>query len=693
MAKAKTGRKSGSTSGRKAARLTLPQLQDESAASRDALIAAITERVLGRTALGFTSPRLTLTSAGWPGIEPMTIQRQSALAMADLAALGTRLSPVAESPLADLAPLDVVPKMQMDPRLQLAMVNRRTGKQSIALASTATDEVAVVARVTDAERWAELPDVHPGSVIGKTPDGTTIVTGRIPVERAETVRADPIVKSLKASQPVQPLLEATTRSMGVQPALLPAGVKPKGGEGVVVGIVDTGGDFAHNNFRRADGSTRLLALWDQSGVARPDSPNGYGRLYSTAEVNAALGSPDPYSALGYGPRPDVPFEPAGRHGTHVMDIAAGNGKGSGVAGVAPNADLIFVEVAASDIPWSGPDVVKSSFGDSVQMLEALRFIFDQAGNRPCVINVSLGTNGGPHDGSSLVEQGIDSLVSERSNRAVVIAAGNSQTHDIHTSGTVAVGQSTDILWRVSAHGGEFELWYAGDGRLEITVIGPDNTTLVTVAAGQSSALGGADGGVAVFISSRLGDPNNQQNVIGVWLAPNLPAGNWTLRLRSSTQRPVDYHAWIERFDPAQSSFVQPVASCTLGSIATGQFSIVVGSYDAHKKSLPLSSFSSSGPTRDGRQKPEISAPGENVQAARSRTGTGIVRKSGTSMAAPAVTGLVALMFAEARRKGASLTIQDVRTRLAAGVDLNPPGLAAGGWDPRFGAGRASAKSI
>src|SRR5205085_845039 len=132
---------------------------------------------------------------------------------------------------------------------------------------------------------------------------------------------------------------------------------------------------------------------------------------------------------------------------------------------------------------------------------------------------------------------------------------------------------------------------------------------------------------------------------------------------------------------------------TLGSISTGFESIVVGSYDAHKLQMPLSSFSSSGPTRDGRNKPEVSAPGHNVMAARSRTGTGVVRKSGTSMAAPAVTGLIALIFAEARRINRNLSIAALRGKLMSLVLTNPPAVAAGGWDARYGNGRANGTSI
>lgn len=609
-----------------------------------------------------------------------------ALPIAGLAALNTRLSPVAHAALSALRTEVVDIDTQMDPRLQLAIVNRRAGKRAIATSSTAGDEVAVVARVRDALAWNELPDVHPGCTLGRAVDGSMLVTGRIPVARIEVVRANETVLSLKASQPVRPTLDATVRVMGVAAKTLAAPATSKGGKGVVVGIIDSGGDFAHRNFRTPRGKTRLRALWDQSGVARAGSPFGYGRLYSPAEIDTALAAPDPYSALGYGPRPDSAYE-QGAHGTHVMDIAAGNGLGSSLPGVAPQADLVFVEMAASDIAWRGPESVMQSFGDSVQMLEAIRFIFDTAADRPCVINLSLGTNGGAHDGSSLVEQGIDAMAVEHPDRAVVIAAGNAQLDGIHSSGNVPATGEFDLVWRMKEHGGEVELWCDGPARLRVTLLGPDGTEVLRVEPGESRRAV-ADGDVtAIFASSRLDDPNNHDNVVGVWLAPGLPAGEWTLRLESLTGRVAPFHAWIERMDWAQSMFAAPVDSHTLGSISTGRQSVVVGAFDAHKTGLPVASFSSSGPTRDGRQKPEVSAPGVNVVAARSRTEDGVIRKSGTSMAAPAVTGLVALMLAEARRKGDRLDIETLRKKLIAGVQ------SRGQWDPQLGYGKASAKAI
>jgi subtilisin family serine protease len=623
------------------------------------------------------------------GSAAMAATTASDLELYDLRRLGMLSTQVSNefalNPL-DLQPMALGTSTDMDPRLQLAMANQRSGKRGLMTSSTAGDEVAVIARVESREAWEEQADVIPGAVLGETDRGGWIVTGRIPIDRAEAVRTAPGVISLKAAQPVRPALKSTIDAMGAGPQALPVGFLPAGGAGVVIGIVDFGCDFAHQNFRSAAGATRIEAIWDQGGIAAADSPMGYGRLYQPDAINAALAAADPYGALGYGPEPDAPND-IGSHGTHVMDIAAGNGRGSGQAGVAPEATLIFVEASSSDISWAGPGTVNQAFGDSVQLLEAVRFVFDQAGARPCVVNLSLGTNGGPHDGSSLVEQGLDALVHEAPNRAVVIAASNSQNDGIHTSGQVQAGASVDITWiHTPRGGGEVELWYAGTERLVVELVAPDGTRFGPVDPGKNLPLGSNE--VVIFISSRIGDPNNGDNVIGVWVADNVSGGAWTIRLTAHGDNPVDFHAWIERNDDAQSTFAAPIPTHTLGSISTGLETIVVGSFDAHKPSLPLSNFSSSGPTRDGREKPEVSASGHAVIAARSRTTGGVTRKSGTSMAAPAVAGLVALLYADAQHHGRDLPIAALRARLFSSVKRNPPRGEAETWDPRYGLGRA-----
>jgi subtilisin family serine protease len=314
------------------------------------------------------------------------------------------------------------------------------------------------------------------------------------------------------------------------------------------------------------------------------------------------------------------------------------------------------------------------------------------GTTPCAVNISLGTNGGPHDGSSLVEQGIDAIVGEADDRAVVIAASNSFSDGIHAAGTVAQGDSVDLQWVVPANDvsqNEIEVWYAGSDEFELELISPDGSTIGTIPLGQSGRVTGDNGDVLVFISHRADDPNNHDNVIGVFLERDLPSGTWILRLHGKTVSDGGFHAWIERDDQRQSSFAPPNDnSHTLGSISCGHASIVVGSYDAHKPTQPISFFSSAGPTRDGREKPEISAPGHAVIAARSRSGNGVTEKSGTSMAAPAVTGITALVLAEGKARGRSLSIDQIRSAVGESGRHDPP--AGTDWEAQYGQGRIDA---
>lgn len=573
----------------------------------------------------------------------------------------------------------------LDIRLQLLAAWRQHGRRKPSTASTVADEVAVIAKVTDVDAFEALSEVTPGVVIGEpAADGTSLVTARIPVSRAAAIRGQEFVLSLKAARRLSPALAATTEEIGARPADL-ADVAPSsnGGAGVVVAIIDSGGDFAHRNFRHADGTTRLLKLWDQnaSGVGEPGF--AYGKVHLPAELNAALATADPYADIDYPVR-------ANAHGTHVMDIAAGNGNGTGVAGVAPNADLLFVDVANSDIPWSGQEVVGTSFGDSVQLLEALAYAFAGAGDRPCVANISLGTNGGPHDGSTLVEQGIDRLLNQSPRRAVCVAAANSFDDGIHAAGSVPSGGTHDVAWIVGTGDGsqnEFELWYQGGAQLGVELVTPDGHSIGVVTPGESGTVT-RDEQVLLFVANRLDDPNNHDNTIGIFMLAGAGVGSWTVRLHNGGSEAVDFHAWIERDDSGQSTFAQPLDnSFTLGSISTGHDTIAVGSYDAHKAANPLSWFSSAGPTRDGRRKPEVSAPGTDVLAAASRSGNGVTRKSGTSMASPAVAGSVALLLAEAEARGRALTCAQIRDAVLASARHDPP--PEPGWHDRYGHGRVS----
>jgi subtilisin family serine protease len=567
---------------------------------------------------------------------------------------------------------------EMDPHLQEVVLTQRARQDHNRAVVSENAEgqtmVDVIAKVKDPAR--DVPGLNVVRKIGR------IVTGTVEVSAIEDVRKDPNVVSVKRATEVTPELQFSVPEIGADRGTLDTLTGPNGprltGTNVIVGVVDFGLDFRHRNLRRADGTSRVLFLWDQRGPQNAMSPAGFGfgREFTQARINQALNSSNPYQALGYSPG----FE---AHGTHVIDIAAGNGLATGNPGVAPEADLIFVHLHGGDFDED------ESFGNSKTLLEAVDYIFGKAAQlgRPCVVNLSLGTHGGPHDGSTLAEQGFDELLTA-DGRAIVISAGNAFLRRSHASGVLNSAQARQVTWEISSADftdNELEVWYAGDANFSVTLITPSGTRLGPVTPGNTASITRQGTRVGSIIS-RLQDPNNGSNQINILLKPSAGTGNWKVELMNTGSVAAGFDAWIERDDQGQSRFsvADDDRMRTLGSISCGRSTLVVGSYQATPDSRDLSTFSSSGPTRDGRQKPEVSAPGDMIRAAASMTQGGLTM-SGTSMAAPHVTGLVALVMQAA---GRTLNSDEVRNLVSGVARKNPPAGTA--WHPRYGFGRIGA---
>ncbi|MGG1228758.1 S8 family serine peptidase [Bacillus halotolerans] len=566
----------------------------------------------------------------------------------------------------------------LDPRLQrVVLKNERLEAEGLHTAVQEESLIPVIAKVTDLQAFQGIPGVQDVTKITTAPDRSgQIVTAHIAANTLPAVNQSPVVVQLQGTQPVKPLLKDTAREINLSPA---QGQIGNGGEGVIVGIVDHGCDFTYSSFRHTDGSTRLLALGIQEVMA--DRTTSF-RVYNSQQINKALGNRDrdPFEELKY----SVGQE---EHGTHVTDIAAGNGRNNKAPGVATKADIIFVEPAYWDIPRGN----LGTFGDSKNLIEAVKFIFDQAGKRPCVVNISLGTNGGPHDGTTLVEQAFDGFVTDKPGRAIVIAASNSYADNIHTSGVVPQDGHIDLHWSIPTNDftlNEVEIWYEGSDTFQIEVIDPQETTVCRVGLGELYH----DGQIFASQEKSALNGDNVAMILCDVDREDMSTGKWTIRIHGSNVNNGKFHAWIERDNHTigiQSSFAASRDNnYTIGSVSCGHKSIVVGSYDAKNLNTPISYFSSAGPTRDGRHKPEISAPGHGVLAAASLTGNGVTGMSGTSMAAPTVAGVVALILSEAKALGVNLDIDQIRTILERTARHNPPSQQ--GWDSRYGHGRVDA---
>lgn len=536
------------------------------------------------------------------------------------------------------------------------------------------DEVAVVVRL---HHGARAP-----AALRLVAEFGVVATARTARSALRALHADPAIASIKAPRDYARELE-TIHDDGPgageaddPPDIAPDDVRrppdlPETGRGTAVCVIDWSLDYAHPDFRNADGSTRLLGLWDQRGPAVPANRYGYGRIHTPAALDRALGQPDPFAALGYTPA-------ANAHGTHVLGIAAGNGRAGGPQGIAPEAGLIFIHLGSG-----GGDL-----GNSIELLEAIDFAVRTAADRPLVFNLSLGRHGGSHTGTLLVERAIDWLLINRPGTAVVQSTGNYYSRDVHMSGRISETRTARLPFRMTRRDAipvSVEIWYNGADEFAARMRGPDGASAVA-ALGHDAPVRLADGREVGHLYHRIADPNSGDNMINLFLRREAVAGVWEIEIEGIDVVDGRWHAWIERnaaCPRCQAQFRHDLADprSTTGSICNALRTIAVGAYDGHDPAHALASFSSVGPTRDGRRKPLLVAPGVRVLSVRSRsdpTATpGYMRMSGTSMAAPHVAGAIALMMQAAGLQ----RVTSLRRALFATL------AAPGADDPRWGYGQ------
>ena len=455
------------------------------------------------------------------------------------------------------------------------------------------------------------------------------------------------------------------------------------GRGIVVGVVDWGFDFAHPAFLDAQKNSRIDAIWDQRGKRNHRSPRfGYGRVLSRKDIDAALATKTPYKKLGY--HPGDADTGIGAHGTHVADIAAGSVRKDG-GGMAPEASLAFVHLASH--PLSG----LADLGDSVRLLEAIKFLDEIAGDRPLVINLSVGRHGGAHMGLTLVEQAFDRFLESKPDRLIVQSAGNYYKSNTHAQGHLAPGKTRELKWQINRGdrtSNELEIWYSDRDNFQIEVTPPGGTKSFKVKRGDSRGLYNANGKEIGRIYHRAYDPNSPDHHFQAFLKPNAPSGIWKIKLTGYQIQDGRYHAWIERDGRGkrQSKFIQNDVNpkSTIGSICNGFLPISVGAADIGPFGSRPAPFASAGPTRDGRQKPDLSAPGMRITAARStpkwasHARHGTTRMSGASQASPYVAGYAAaLMSSNARVKDIHSIRSDIFKHVSPVSKDHRPRLGAG----------------
>jgi endonuclease G len=418
------------------------------------------------------------------------------------------------------------------------------------------------------------------------------------------------------------------------------------GRHALIAFVDNGIDVLHEAFTDDNKQTRIVGIWDQRDAAGPPPAKfDYGRHYTQSEIQGFVAAAAVPAALG---RNDDGYPATQGHGTHVASIAAGRGVVPGFyGGVAPEARILVV-IAKSD----------GDIGYSKAHLDALAFIESVASDlgAPVVVNVSKGMNAGAHDGKSLLEVGFDEFSGggRKPGRVVVKSSGNERNQNGHAHFTVKTAER--LRWTrkqqvVPWNFERIELWWSAADSLEFRLGSPAGawSEWVSDAVPDVSGTLKPGGAFHLQLTKRHVDNGDSQLRIEIGDSLGVMPGTWTLEIvAASVKTAGTIHAWIGRGGGTASEFADFInQDVTLTIPATSQTVIAVAAVDADPKKAFLGEFSSRGPTRDGREKPDVTAPGVTVKAAMAGTANGGKISSGTSMAAPHVAGAIALVLSRA----------------------------------------------
>ena len=398
------------------------------------------------------------------------------------------------------------------------------------------------------------------------------------------------------------------------------------GRGVLVAVIDSGIDYFHSDFRNPDGTTRIGLLADQDR----------DRIYTREEINAALETGSRSSALELVPSTD----PSG-HGTAVAAIAAGNGReGNGVyRGVAYESELMVVKLGTP---------LTDSFPRTTQLMKALDLVVRRARdmNRPLAVNISFGNTYGSHDGTSLLETFINDM-SNIGRNVIVAGTGNEGTGAGHRAGSLVMGQEENAQLSIAPYetGMGVQLWKSYVDQFSIRLVTPSGEVIGPI----DSRLGPQTlryGGTRILIYYGKPSPFSRAQEVYFDFLPvrdYLDSGIWTFRLTPERIVTGRYDMWLPSrglLNPS-TRFLRPVPETTLTIPSTAANVISVGAYDDSYRAY--ADFSGRGFTRQTQQvKPDLAAPGVDIVTA--RRGGGYEAVTGTSFAAPFVTGSAALLM-------------------------------------------------
>ena len=426
------------------------------------------------------------------------------------------------------------------------------------------------------------------------------------------------------------------------------------GRGVLLAVLDSGITWDLEVFRKADGSTRIRYLWDQT-VSEETASMRYGKMpdgfslgteYTAEEINAALQLPalDRYRL--------IPSRDLSGHGTAVAGIAAGRSADGLYTGAAPEAELIVVKLG---LPGNSGGV-EEGFPRTTEILRGVTYALRKARqlNMPLVINLSFGNSYGSHDGSSLLERFLDNA-SEIGRTVICVGSGNEGAARGHFAGNITRDGRVELAVGNYERNLNIQLWknYSDVFRIRLQAPGGEEAELSTNIQGGKYTLELEQTRILVYLGEPLPYAVAQEIYLDMIPAEGsyINAGIWTIRLEPVVTVTGQYYLYLPAGSGIGEStgFYRATPQVTLTIPSTAAKVITVGAYDqVYDTYADFSGRGYADSTRTigvaaaGLTKPDLVAPGVNIQAP--DVYGSFTPVTGTSFATPIVSGAAALLM-------------------------------------------------
>lgn len=443
------------------------------------------------------------------------------------------------------------------------------------------------------------------------------------------------------------------------------------GKGVLIGFVDTGIDYTNPIFQKADRTTRISAIWDQT-IRRDPPQEGviYGTEYSREQINEALRSQEPYQI--------VPSRDEIGHGTMMAGIAAGNEvPEKGFYGVAPEADIIAVKLKPAkpyireyfQVPQDAVCFQENDLLFGIQYL--LNYAFRV--NQPIVICMSCDTSQYARDGKDFISSWL-SLQASYPGLSVFIPAGNEGSARRHFYGSIDKGkgyETVELNVGPKEKGFTMELWGASPNVFTIDIISPSGEYISKIDARlkETFTITFIFEATIIYIHYRIIDAQNGDQLIRFrFIDPS--EGIWKINVYGRGIYPMDFHIWLPMNDfiTADTYFLRSNPYTTLLSLSCATVPVTVTAYNTEDDSLY--SNAGRGYTRINMIKPDIAAPGVNILSP--SLDQGFVLVSGTSAATAHAAGVAAMLLEWGIIKGnyPLMSTQDIKIFMIRGARRN-----------------------